>query len=287
MGDDEGAINQGGIMKTSYVKLVVAALAAGMCMAAGANPADLDGAMRKARGVAAKATSEAPDFGQNSVFYSAVESASLVPYSSAFDYTHSPSSGGLFCQSTGTDNRAIGQFHMPHGVTLDFFRVWFNDASVQDITVTLQETCLPDFGAAVPTPETLATRTSTGTSGDQSTSVGLDNRRADNTSCTYRTVVQFGDTAGTACPGSQWFYKARIEWSRSTPPAPASATFGDVPTGDPFFAVIEALADVGVTAGCGGGNYCPNAPITRAGIAAMLVRALALQPAFFTDSANP
>ncbi|HEX4884078.1 MAG TPA: S-layer homology domain-containing protein [Casimicrobiaceae bacterium] len=275
-------------MKTSYVKLVVAALAAGMCMTAAANPADLDGALRKARGVAAKSTGEARDFGQNSVFYSAVESAALVPYSSGFNYTHSGSSGGLFCQSTGTDNRAIGQFHMPHGVSLDFFRVWFNDASTQDITVTLQETCLPDFSSAVPVPETLATRTSTGATGDQSTSVILDNRRADNTSCTYRAVVQFGDTPGGACPGSsQWFYKARIEWSRSTPPAPVAATFGDVPTSDPFFAVIEALADVGVTAGCGGGNFCPNAPITRAGIAAMLVRALALQPAFFTDSANP
>jgi hypothetical protein len=275
-------------MNVIYGKLVIAALAAGTCMAAAANPADMDGAMRKARSVQAKSAGEAPDFGTSSPFYTAVESAALVPFSSNFAYTHSTSSGGLTCQVSGTDNRAIGQFHLPHGVSLAWFRVWLNDGSgTENMSARLQETCLPDFASDVPTPQTLGTITSSATLGDQSDSVLLDDRRADNTSCTYRVLVQFGDAAGGGCPGNQWFYKARIEWHRITPPAPGSATFGDVPTSDPFFAVIEALADTGVTAGCGGGNYCPNAPITRAGIAAMLVRALALQPAFFTDSANP
>ncbi|MEW6335821.1 MAG: S-layer homology domain-containing protein, partial [Acidobacteriota bacterium] len=41
-------------------------------------------------------------------------------------------------------------------------------------------------------------------------------------------------------------------------PAPGTATFADVPTSHPFFQYVEALAASGITAGCGGGNYCPN-----------------------------
>ena len=47
-------------------------------------------------------------------------------------------------------------------------------------------------------------------------------------------------------------------------PAPASARFGDVPVSDPGFQYIEALVASGISAGCGGGNYCPNNALTRA-----------------------
>ena len=60
-------------------------------------------------------------------------------------------------------------------------------------------------------------------------------------------------------------------------PAPAVATFGDVPTNHPFFQFVEALVASGVTAGCGGGNYCPDNPITRGQMAVFLARALGLQ----------
>ncbi|MGD9252696.1 MAG: S-layer homology domain-containing protein [Holophagae bacterium] len=59
-------------------------------------------------------------------------------------------------------------------------------------------------------------------------------------------------------------------------PAPGTATFGDVPTGHPFFRFVEALADSGITAGCGGGNYCPDAPVTRGQMAVFLSSALGL-----------
>jgi len=36
------------------------------------------------------------------------------------------------------------------------------------------------------------------------------------------------------------------------------------------------LAASGVTAGCGGGNFCPDAPVTRAQMATFLSRALGL-----------
>ena len=69
---------------------------------------------------------------------------------------------------------------------------------------------------------------------------------------------------------------ARILFRRQISPAPGSATFGDVPTGHPFFQFVEALAASGITAGCGSGNYCPDAPLTRGQMAVFLAKALGL-----------
>ena len=59
-------------------------------------------------------------------------------------------------------------------------------------------------------------------------------------------------------------------------PAPATATFSDVPTDYLYFRAIEALAASGVTSGCGGGNFCPSQPVTRGELAKFLANALGL-----------
>ncbi len=59
-------------------------------------------------------------------------------------------------------------------------------------------------------------------------------------------------------------------------PAPATATFGDVPTDHPFFQYVQALVASGITAGCGSGNYCPDNPLTRGQMAVFLAKALGL-----------
>ena len=57
------------------------------------------------------------------------------------------------------------------------------------------------------------------------------------------------------------------------PPECSGSVFGDVPcTGGPFDKWIEELAGLGVTTGCGGGNYCPNNPVTRAQMAVFLLK---------------
>jgi len=56
------------------------------------------------------------------------------------------------------------------------------------------------------------------------------------------------------------------------PPDCTGTVFADVPcTGGIFDAWIEDLAARGITGGCGGGNYCPANPNTRAQMAAFLV----------------
>lgn len=60
------------------------------------------------------------------------------------------------------------------------------------------------------------------------------------------------------------------------PPTPATQRFTDVPPSNPFYNFIDRMAVLGITQGCGGGNYCPTLPVTRAQMAAFLVRAFNL-----------
>jgi len=62
------------------------------------------------------------------------------------------------------------------------------------------------------------------------------------------------------------------------PPAPASQRFGDVPPQNVFYNFIDRLAVVQITLGCTPDHllYCPNDSVTRAQMAAFLVRAFRL-----------
>ena len=61
-----------------------------------------------------------------------------------------------------------------------------------------------------------------------------------------------------------------------SPPACTTPMFTDVPASSPFCRWVEELARRGVTSGCGGGNYCPSAPITREQMAVFLSVAFGL-----------
>ncbi len=49
--------------------------------------------------------------------------------------------------------------------------------------------------------------------------------------------------------------------------------FSDVSPSSFFCKYIKRLSELGITKGCGGGNYCPNNNVTRAEMAAFLARA--------------
>ncbi len=57
-----------------------------------------------------------------------------------------------------------------------------------------------------------------------------------------------------------------------TPPPCATPVFNDVPCSSGFAPWIDELSARGVTAGCGGGNYCPTDPVTRGQMAVFLLR---------------
>src|SRR5207244_533056 len=52
------------------------------------------------------------------------------------------------------------------------------------------------------------------------------------------------------------------------------AKFNDVPLSHPLYAEISLLSAHGITAGCGGGNYCPETEVTREQMAIFIERAL-------------
>jgi S-layer family protein len=105
------------------------------------------------------------------------------------------------------------------------------------------------------------------------------------------TLLHHSVTAGCAadsyCPAGSTtreqmavFVLVAKESAEYAPPACATPVFNDVPASSPFCRWIEELARRGVAGGCGGGNYCPTADVTREQMAVFVLRTLdpALSP---------
>jgi hypothetical protein len=72
------------------------------------------------------------------------------------------------------------------------------------------------------------------------------------------------------------FLLRTVHGSRFVPPPATGTVFTDVPVSSFAAAWIEQLASEGLTAGCGGGAYCPNGVVTRSQVAVFLVSAFHL-----------
>jgi len=59
-----------------------------------------------------------------------------------------------------------------------------------------------------------------------------------------------------------------------TPPTCSVSPFSDVTSGDSYCPWIKQLKTDGITAGCGGGAFCPDAPVTHEQLAMLLERAM-------------
>jgi hypothetical protein len=97
-------------------------------------------------------------------------------------------------------------------------------------------------------------------------------------------IFRFGLTSGCGggnfCPartttrGEMAVFMLRAKHGPSYVPPTASGTaFSDVPVSHLFARWIEQFAAKGFTTGCGGGNFCPDLAVTRAGAAVFLLRA--------------
>jgi len=74
----------------------------------------------------------------------------------------------------------------------------------------------------------------------------------------------------------QYIGAVQVWWRTTVSEANGLPTFNDVPVSDPGYQYIAALAGSGITGGCGGGNYCPDSPVTRRQMAIFLAKALGL-----------
>jgi hypothetical protein len=90
--------------------------------------------------------------------------------------------------------------------------------------------------------------------------------------------ITLGCGEGNFCPQSPvtreqmaaFLVRAKGEFN---PPTPAMQRFADVPPSNPFYNFIDRLAELSITFGCGGGNYCPSNLVLREQMAAFLLRA--------------
>jgi hypothetical protein len=91
--------------------------------------------------------------------------------------------------------------------------------------------------------------------------------------------VTGGCAAGVYCPNNPVnrgemavFLLLSREGAGYLPPACTTPPFNDVPVSHPFCRWIRELAARGITGGCGGGNYCPSALVTRDQMAVFLLK---------------
>jgi hypothetical protein len=91
--------------------------------------------------------------------------------------------------------------------------------------------------------------------------------------------VTAGCTATTYCPDGVTtreqmavFLLRAKEGGAYTPPPCTTAPFPDVPCSSPFAPWVQELVARGITAGCGGGLYCPTSPVTREQMAVFLLK---------------
>lgn len=71
---------------------------------------------------------------------------------------------------------------------------------------------------------------------------------------------------------------AREPRGYTPPPCGSTPLFSDVPVSSPFCRWVEELARRGTTGGCGGGRFCPTAPVSRQEMAVFLLAPATLPP---------
>ena len=165
---------------------------------------------------------------------------------------------------SGPMTELIAGVRLPAGASITGLEVAGCDNGVDAINANLFECLDPDASCPI-----LASVNSTGSPGCGYFGVGLSGvPNVDNLANTYLVRVGLGS--------NQTLRSVRVFYRKVVSPPPATATFGDVPPSDPRFRFVEALAQAGITGGCGGGNYCPDAPLTRGQMAVFLAVALGL-----------
>jgi hypothetical protein len=93
-----------------------------------------------------------------------------------------------------------------------------------------------------------------------------------------------GCAGGNYCPGAPVnrqqmaiFLLKTLEGSAYVPPDCTVSVFTDVPCDHPFADWIHELVARNITAGCGGGNYCPTTAANRGQMATFIVKTFGLQ----------
>jgi hypothetical protein len=97
----------------------------------------------------------------------------------------------------------------------------------------------------------------------------------------FNAGITAGCGGGNFCPANEvnraqmaiFLLRGKYGGDYTPPPVGDSTGFSDVPLDAGYAPWVKQLAADGITAGCGGGNYCPGNPVNRAQMAIFLLRA--------------
>jgi len=209
------------------------------------------------------------NWGPNSPTRHRISAYGFVPGSSSYAFT--TDSDGYRWFNSGSDVRVwYAPLTLPAGASIIYVGAEVIDSMPgAGYEISLAITTCPDYSGCVHT----WVASSTGSSGHQYIGAYLASPiPVDNFYNTYYLDIwqQY------AYDGSLKFRSVQVDYMLQVSPAPAYATFYDVPTSHIFFQYIEALVASGITTGCATNYYCPDNYVTRGQMATFLSRALGL-----------
>jgi hypothetical protein len=186
-----------------------------------------------------------------------------------------PTNDCAYVTTTDTGSPTVAELgfpvHLPTGVLITSITTYyFNNNSIAHPSLRLSEASVAGVAGQI-------VDLSPTSNGGGTTSFTVDlvpPHQVDDSSFSYAILAAISSNSGAGL--RQTIIKFDVNYMLQVSPAPATATFGDVPTSSPQFQFVEALVAAGITAGCGGGNYCPNSPLTRGQMAVFLAKALGL-----------
>ncbi|HTR01736.1 MAG TPA: S-layer homology domain-containing protein [Thermoanaerobaculia bacterium] len=169
--------------------------------------------------------------------------------------------------NTNVDQHFYAPLDIPLTAVIDYIGLnSLNDGTAGAITVRLLDR---DSGGSVAAVATLACQGhNTWQTDTNPTPLGLQ-------FVVSHGFLHFLDVEIPASPNTQFFGWVEVWWKRSVINS-LTTPFDDVSPSDPAVDFIGALAASGITSGCGGNNYCPDAPLTRRQMAVFLAKALGL-----------
>jgi hypothetical protein len=215
---------------------------------------------------------EAPNWGTTALTYEQVPGIAFTPYVSGLPYTTTTIiSGQVLRVGSHPANYFGAPLTVPSGALLKYLELNFCDDT--GVTGYVQASVVESdkLGNVIASaPFLQSSGTGCGSVNEDLTSL---NMVGDNLNKHYWLLVYLDASAGhtVGLAGMVAGYKLQVS------PAPAVATFTDVPTGNLYFQYVEALVASGLTGGCGNGLFCPNNPVTRGQMAVFLSKALGLQ----------
>ncbi len=219
--------------------------------------------------VHAGAGPKTPAWGTGGTTYDNIGAAEFLPKDSISTYGTFGSPSGRYATSSGARFQATP--HIPGGALLTYMEFDYCDEDLSGaLTLTLYDcdylgNCGNQLGFIETPVNTL----------DCGNYMWVDLAPLGYTVNNYSRRLLLEVTTGSGTIDKS-FYGAVLGYKLQISQPPPTPTFNDVPVADIGYQYIEALAASGITGGCGGGNFCPDNPVTRRQMAIFIAKALGL-----------